>query len=455
MLAAALTGLAWIALAAQVEAQARHEAALYAAGDTPLRWDFSDPRAVVGPPLGLVVEGIDPDGLQLSLVDSLGDLGLRLSGRLIDPQALPRLELNYRSEHPLRLWLASAPDLRPVLEHGEGVELAPGRHTANLSLRELLPANVTAPLAQLRLWLQGASGQVIELHSLRLLPGDCGGAPCLPARVELAAGLSGARTLAARDAIQLQQPQTLIGMRAAEPLVGASAALRALGALPMALLGALLLAAGAGVAALADGRIRSAAALSLGALLPIALLALGLPRFPDQIGDALLLGALALALWLARPRRQRSIRSERAPAWRLALGMTALAVLALLATSVLTESAPRWPAADRVLRYIAFATLQQLWLTRFALPHLQRLGLQSTAVPAAALLFAGLHLPNLELMALTAVAGCGWAALAQRHGRLWPQVVSHVVLGLAAVTLLPPELLRSAEVGGRFVLAPA
>jgi membrane protease YdiL (CAAX protease family) len=427
---------------------------MYAAGDTPFRWEFAQPHAVVGPPLGLVVHGIDADGLHLSLIESLGDVGLRLSGRRIDPQALPHLELRYRSERPLRLRLASAPDLRPALDHGKDVDLPSGLHTRTLPLRELLPADERAPLAQLRLWLQGTPGQLIQLHTLRLLPAACAGAACLPARVELPLGLTGARALAARDAVRAQQPQALIGMRAPEPLVAASSALQALGVLPMALFGALLLAAGAGIGALRDGPARSTLALLLGAGLPIALLGLGLPRFPDQTGDALLLGALALALWLARPQRSRLNRTTAATAWRQALGFTALGLLGLVLAAVLSEGPLRWPAPDRLLRYAAFAVLQQLWLARFALPHLQRLGTGRFAVPAAALLFAGLHLPNLELMVLTALAGFGWAVLAQRHGRLWPQVVSHVVLGLAAVTLLPPELLRSAEVGGRFVLAP-
>jgi hypothetical protein len=44
--------------------------------------------------------------------------------------------------------------------------------------------------------------------------------------------------------------------------------------------------------------------------------------------------------------------------------------------------------------------------------------------------------------------------MAERHGRLLPQIASHAALGLATAALLPPTLLRSLEVGGRYVFAP-
>jgi membrane protease YdiL (CAAX protease family) len=408
---------------------------------------------VVGPPQGLREAVPAADGLALRLDDGHGNLGLRLSGRLIDPQALPRLELSYRSEQPLLLQFAAAADFRPQLQGGPTIELPAGSHTETWPLHTLLPPASQQPLAQLRLWLHGVPGQRLLLRQLRLLPAECA-PPCLPPRLHLDPWLTGARALAARDQVHALQPQSLIGAPAPPLLIQSAAWLQSLGTLPMGLLGLLTVLAGAALRLLSRPRLHSALALLLGAALPIALLALGLPRFPAQLGDALLLAALALSLWLARPRGVAVPTAPAHQAWKQAAAFTAIGLLGLLLVAALSESAPSWPSAERLLRYALFATLQQLWLARFALPHLQRLGLGAWAIPAAALLFAGLHLPNLELMALTAAAGLIWAALALRHGRLWPQVLSHIALGLAAVALLPPELLRSAEVGGRFVLTP-
>jgi len=455
--AAALTWLAGASLGAQLEARARAEAARYAAGESPFDWRFSDSDAVVGPPLGLQVLQRDAQGLSLALINSQADLGLRLSGHRIDPRSLPRLRLYYRADAALELRLAVASDLRPSLDAGPPLQLSPGTHRLELMLAERLPPGAVS-LAQLRLRLQGAPGSTLQLQRAVLLPERCGEAGCPPSRVNLTLQRSTAASLAERDALLSRQPQALIGAPHSPWLVGLIAVaadahwgLRLLAALTLLGLGALL-------HHRCRGRAHALGALALGALLPIGLLAVGLPRFPSHWSDALLLGALVLVIWRLRAPARVAPAAAAGPAWSAAALLSVGALLLMLAALLLTTSQLAYDArplsAERLLRYGAWAGLQQLWLARFTLPHLQALGLSRASVPAAALLFAGLHLPNLELMGLTLIGGLGWAWLAQRYGRLLPQATSHALLGIAAIALLPPALLRSAEVGGRFVFAP-
>lgn len=509
VLAVALAWLAPAAVGAQLEARARADAALYRSGSSPFLWQFADPRARVGPLQGLRTVSTAQDALALELNEGRGDFGLRLSGKRIDPAALPTLQLDYASEAPLRLRLRAANDLGPRTLPGAWIDLparplAPtGGASAVADVRIALGATLPlldGPIEQLRFEFEGRPDQHFVLRSARLLPARCGDAPCLPPRIELSEDHSTRWLLAVRDEHLAARPQVRVGADAPETLTRASTAVTGLD-LPVAAVTGLLLALLAWSATqLRDGVSRSACALALGAIVPALLLSLGLPRFPPQVSDAPLLAAWAAALWLLWPRpaqgrlpwtshadpansdeteahtgtatgtdepsnrvrhsepalRRRSNPATRA--WILAtgfcvLGSVALAAWVWWATSQLDLN-PRAADSERLLRYVAWAAAQQFWLARFALPHLRALGLGDWTLPLAGLLFAGLHLPNLELMGLSFVGGCVWAWIADRHGRLLPQIASHAVLGLTTAALLPPTLLRSLEVGGRYVFAP-
>ena len=286
----------------------------------------------------------------------------------------------------------------------------------------------------------------------------------------------------------------------------AAAAVTALSPALAATLGALIALLAWALARFFRGRTRASGALLLGAILPAALLSLGMPRFPPELVDTLLLAGWALALLALWPRERILMRTtteaphapapdilsvetqdtrvpsaaeqvatpdsqgdaaapvltSRTPAgaaaWLVALGFTVMGVVALAAWAWLEGPElrvdPRAFEVERLLRYIAWAALQQVWLARFALPQLRALGLGPWTLLLAGLLFAALHLPNLELMGLCFIGGSAWAWMAARHGRLLPQIASHAALGLATAALLPPTLLRSLEVGGRYVFAP-
>lgn len=514
-------GLVWLAPAgvgAQLEARARADAALYVSGGSPFDWRFDDLRARVGPLQGLVESRSGSEGLELALTEQRGDLGLRLSGQRLDPGVLPILQLDYRSEDALRLRLRAADDLEPRTLPGVWIDLpariAPGQADAasaaplQIALGPTLPL-LDGPIEQLRLEFEGRADQHFALRSAQLLPARCAGVPCVPPRIELSEDHSTRWLLAVRDETVAAWPHARVGAAASEPLVAAAKALARLdlrSAGPFALVLVVLAWA---TSRLRAGTARSAGALMLGAATPALLLSLGLPRFPPQAGDALLLAAWALALWLLWPGTARLegvaaapetssptdvLQGDQAPrpaaepadacqaerrdaldaemledsrhpraatpaqAWGAAFGFSLLGTVFLAAVAWVESSQPNLdPRAfeiERALRYFAWAAVQQFWLARFALPHLKAFGLGIWALPLAGLLFAALHLPNLELMGLAFLGGCCWAWMAERHGRLLPQIASHAALGLATAALLPPTLLRSLEVGGRYVFAP-
>lgn len=510
-LAVALVWLAPASVGAQLEARARADAELYRREASPFRWDFTDPRARVGPLQGLQQESGGEDGLTLSLMQGSGDFGLRLSGQRIDPGVLPTLRLDYRSDAPLRLRLRAAADLQPQTRPGAWIDL-PARTDGiteacgqTIALGPTLPL-LDGPIAQLRLEFEAEPGQRFSLRSAELLPPRCGAEPCIPPRLALPADPSTRWLLAVRDEQLAAAPQLRVGANASEPLVRAAAAVTALSPSLAATLGALMALLAWACARFGAGPTRASAALLVGAITPALLLSLGLPRFPPEPGDALLLAGWALALLALRPRERSLMRATveaphapspdvpsvetqhtRAPsaaaqlaspdaqgdaakpvltsrtpsaatAWLVASGFTVLGVVTLAAWAWLETPELRLdPSAfevERLLRYIAWAALQQLWLARFALPQLRALGLGPWTLLLAGLLFAALHLPNLELMGVCFIGGCAWAWMAERHGRLLPQIASHAALGLATAALLPPTLLRSLEVGGRYVFAP-
>jgi len=510
-LAAALVWLAPAGVGAQLEARARADAELYRREASPFRWDFTDPRARVGPLQGLQQESVRDDALALSLMQSSGDFGLRLSGQHIDPAVLPTLRLDYRSDAPLRLRLRAAADLQPQTRPGAWIDLPARTDSVTeagglpIALGPTLPL-LDGPIAQLRLEFEAEPGQRFSLHSAELLPPRCGPGPCVPPRLALPADASTRWLLAVRDEQLAAAPQLRVGADANEALVRAAAAVTALSPALAATLGALIAQLAWAWARFFRGRTRASGALLLGAILPAALLSLGLPRFPPELVDTLLLAGWALALLALWPRERSLMRTtteaphapapdilsvetqdtrvpsaaeqvatpdsqsdaaaavltsrtpSAAAAWLVALGFTVMGVVALAAWVWLEGPElrvdPRAFEVERLLRYTAWAALQQLWLARFALPQLRALGLGPWTLLLAGLLFAALHLPNLELMGLCFIGGCAWAWMAERHGRLLPQIASHAALGLATAALLPPTLLRSLEVGGRYVFAP-
>lgn len=137
-------------------------------------------------------------------------------------------------------------------------------------------------------------------------------------------------------------------------------------------------------------------------------------------------------------------------AWRSALFFT-LAGCGLLL--LLDDSVWHSQTFNAALRYLPWVALQQWLLQRLIRPMAESwTNDRVVAISGSALCFGLLHFPNPALMLFSALAAAGWCWLAQRHRALLPLILSHWLLGLAALTLLSPTLLRNAEIGSRFLL---
>ena len=67
-----------------------------------------------------------------------------------------------------------------------------------------------------------------------------------------------------------------------------------------------------------------------------------------------------------------------------------------------------------------------------------------------AIIFGGLHLPNIWVAAITFIGGVAWAAIYQRTPNLFALAISHAVMTWFVVSTLPPSALHHLRVGLRY-----
>lgn len=432
----------------------------WAQGMSPWQWDFSH----VGSIISASSHGLDSmqrQGNSLSFTlpdDGVASLSLALHGNPIDLASVELARIQLTASAPFSLILVPALPGQPI--EWARITGASGVQTLDLALDSLPAPTIRA----LQLRIESRPGSRVELRHLALLAPLCANtSPCRDYRRIAPAFNTPESLLAYRDAATLDTPAVAIeaggafGTAAqwlAPRLRGTSDTILravALGLLPLVLF------------ALACRLLRRTstsrrrAALEL--LVPLGgaliLLLTGWParNTPAQAGMALMMCLATLAL-LPPPSRHWCWRGSGA-AWKSALVFTALAAL-LTAPLAWLASEPR-PQHDTfdMLRYPLWALVQQ-WLLIAAIAPRIRLLLPDTRVAALACgtLFALMHAPNFALMLFTLVAGSAWAWLGQRHRALLPLAVSHAMLGVWVMQVAPSWLLRSAEVGGRFLMPP-
>ncbi|MBZ5500217.1 MAG: CPBP family intramembrane metalloprotease [Acidobacteriia bacterium] len=78
------------------------------------------------------------------------------------------------------------------------------------------------------------------------------------------------------------------------------------------------------------------------------------------------------------------------------------------------------------------------------------LGKGSASALAVALVFAGLHAPNLALVVATFVGGIIWASVYQRTPNLFVLALSHCVMTTVLAATLPPQWLHGLRVGAGY-----
>jgi hypothetical protein len=138
-------------------------------------------------------------------------------------------------------------------------------------------------------------------------------------------------------------------------------------------------------------------------------------------------------------------------AWWLAAAVVGIALLLGLALHR-NGAAPAGVSGMRhVARYLLWALLQQYLVCAVCTDRWRSLtGSSLAAIYLAALGFALLHTPNATLMLVTFIGGLCWCAIWLRYRALLPVALSHAVSALLLTSLLPAEILHSAEVSARF-----
>jgi hypothetical protein len=139
-----------------------------------------------------------------------------------------------------------------------------------------------------------------------------------------------------------------------------------------------------------------------------------------------------------------------AQAWLLAAAVVAFALLIALVLHA-ADGPPAPPGWRHIVRYLGWALLQQ-YLICAVCAERWRTVTSSTyaAVYLGALGFALLHTPNAALMLATFIGGLCWCAIYLRHRALLPLAFSHAASAVLLSSLLPADILHSAEVSVRF-----
>lgn len=455
-LLAQVTVATWLAQAAIERGQA------WAQGRSPWQWDFSAPGSVVhAGSHGINLSQRESDALALTLPDDgAASLSLALRGEWLDLQAVDRARIALATDAPLRLWLLPMLDdhAAPWLH----LSLTPGQHDIEPALAPLVENRVAA----IQLRLEAAPGSHVNLHRIALLGPPCGDAERCATHIEsLPPRATPESILALRDARNRQAPAVSLTVGGLFGSIGNVLAAH----LPRpGRIAGLVLAAGLSLLALHGlwRRLRPAArpasprrcALELLACLgpAFALLLAGWPARDTPLAIALLLALCLLALLaLPAPETRRWQVLGAAASWRHAATFTLALLLLTLPLPMLRSEPVSAPDAALWLRYPLWALIQQWLLIGAIMPRVRRFSRnQAAAALTGGILFALMHAPNFSLMLFTLVGGIAWAFLGQRDRALLPLVTSHAVLGLWLVHTTPHWLLRSAEIGGRYLMTP-
>jgi hypothetical protein len=140
-----------------------------------------------------------------------------------------------------------------------------------------------------------------------------------------------------------------------------------------------------------------------------------------------------------------------AGAWWLAAAVVGFALLLGLALHQ-SDAVPAGVSGMRhVARYLLWALLQQYLVCAVCTDRWRMLtGNALAAIYLAALGFALLHTPNATLMLVTFIGGLCWCSIWLRYRALLPVALSHAISALLLTSLLPADILHSAEVSARF-----
>lgn len=451
-----LTVSTWLARQSVAQGQ------LWQSGQSPWQWDFSSRNSIVhSASYGIAHSQHQADGLTVTLPDDgVLDLVLALHGRYPAQSAVQtvRLEIELPAYSHVSLLIKTEAGGHPATWAGQWLEA--GRYVLDMPLQP----QATRSIRGLQLRLDSKPHGVARVRRLALMAPDCiePAKACNTRVIEARPTLMPEQLLAWRDRQLLQEPAARIVVTG---LIGNWAAhLAALPGPAPVWPGAVLLLFLIGLGLRRRWQRCSSSSrrlITLELLLPLGLalttLLAGWPArdTPWPATGLLILCLMALALPPAPPMPPWQWFGPLA-AWRSLLKFTVLALVLLLPLIGLQQDSPvRSQDFSRSWRYPVWALIQQWLLMTAIVPRLKALlHTPAPAALAAGLVFGLLHAPNFALMLLTAAGGTAWAWLGLRHRALLPLAASHAVLGALVPLLAPTWLLRSAEIGGRYLMAP-
>ena len=481
--AACLDALAWQAWRAHLARDAARTILLLDRGDTPYRWAPRRERDLVaGRLFGSSAYEFDERGLRVEGDGETFQVGLPFAGA-IDLAVYGRLELDAVDTPDSQTTLVVREALSGPMRFARVAAGARMIDLASLPWIDEFGAAVSTPrrLAMLRVQARPPRGDAFRLTAARMVPMHervhyAPWTPIAPGPINVAEPTADAvpryalddgqpleAAMAQRDRLLLQAPAALFsaGVDAAERVDAATRtlALRESDARPLDLRWPALALYVAALVALRlrpprHVRLRGALEAAGALAAPFGLVIGGfVGDNPDAWTALVATAALAFALSL-RP-------VDNLPPWRWfgppAAGFAPLATVVLAigvaAWGHRAEDGFHWPDEIMLVRYLAWAALQQYLICVVLADRLSLVGLTPRWIAfAAALVFALLHTPNAALMLATFAGGLIWSATWVRHRALLPIVAAHVVSATIVLACLPPEILRSAEVSARFFL---
>jgi hypothetical protein len=465
--------LSWQRVATWLASDAQLREAAWHAGETPWRWRLDPDRDIVWPGShGLVGLDRGAEALRGTVPNGTVELSIALRGDRIDASLVDHATLWIEASAPTRIYLIG--DSASGTVALADARFAPTRGAVRLPLRPDLDEVLDA----LRLRVETGADRPLALRDLALAAHrtervrvceagrdvDPMLERCTAPRPRLVAppSLLPETMLAWRDGVLALRPGAIVHPPAWVPRIPASPGATDPPSIATTILLAALPLLAVALSWRRRPRPRSAAAIELVLVfLPWCLLLWwGWPGDDDEIAvQVILLASLAGALLVRSLAPQRHWIGS-AAAWKSSAAFAGLALASILLVALLGASGDHAPNArsldpGRFWKYPLWALLQQWILIRMIAPHARAvIGSDFGGALAAGALFGLLHLPNFALMLATFVAGSAWAWIGYRHRAVLPLVVAHAALGLALVWLAPAWLLRSAEIGGRYLMAP-
>lgn len=436
-------------------------------GQTPWTWAFARSTDVIEPAFSGITNFThhtnDQHAIHFVMAEQNADVSLNLRGRKLDPRVGDAFAITLKTSKPTRLWLLSATDeTQPASDLTSTVETSGDglMHTVQL------PITKTALAGVLRLHWTGDVGTTITVDHVALIPkqGVAPGHALVPEMV-LPHTLRPETLLQRRDQWRSDKPAAILSQPRLEPLAKLWGHATLQTALPVGLIALALLLfirlawyvlKPAAQPSQQTSRTKNTVVCS--AMLFIAsLLLFTEPTSRGFIGHIVLLVTAVVMLLgsLAAPRAKWLGNKQ---AWWGALKTTAMPLILLILIGLWNGwnhdvLGTRAFEPGRLFRYPIWSTVQQIILVSgFILWAKNKPWSAHHKALIVGTLFALMHSPNFTLMLLTLAIGYAWAKHAQKHEAVLPLAVSHAILGTAVVLCLPTAVLRSAEVGARFLL---